>query len=120
MKNFSVKTSNYELSDDVAAYLDEKMLAIEKLLSDPDADTVQCDVELARVGDKAGNEWRAEMNIMIGKEVLRAEARAGDLQSAIDIVKNEMQPQLERLKRKRSSLLKRGGAKLKDMLRFGR
>lgn len=119
MKHLTIKTTEWQMSPEIQAHLDEKLLAIEKLLPDPDADTVRCDVELSHVGDKTGNEWRVEMNLLLGKELLRSEARAESMQAAIDIVKDEMHRQLERMKRRRSSLLKRGGARLKDLLRFG-
>jgi len=108
------------MTPEISSHLDEKMLAIEKLLPDPDADTLKCDVELAHVEDKEGKEWRVEMNLLVDGKVLRGEERAESLQTGIDTVKNEIVRQLEKMRRKQSSFIRRGGATLKDLLRFGR
>lgn len=120
MKNLSIKTTGWEMTDEIRNYLEEKIISIEKLLADPDADDVKCDIELEETRQSHANVWRAEMNLFVGGTLYRAEATADGMQAAIDEIKDDMQRQLRKSKRKNLSLIKRGGARLKSWMRFGR
>lgn len=108
------------MTDEVSAYLDEKLIAIEKILSDPDDSTIRWDVELAQTRDQRAPVFRAEVNIFLNGETLRAESTGETMNAAIDGVKNEMQRQLRKVKSKNSSFLRRGGSQIKKFLKFGR
>lgn len=116
----NVKTKNYDLNPEIQAYLDERLEAVERLIhTDPDA--VVCDVELEKYTDQRhGEVWRAETNLDIAGEFHRAEARALSMNAAIDEMKDEIIRQLRKGKRKRLDLIRRGGAKMKEIMRFGR
>jgi ribosomal subunit interface protein len=120
MKNLTVKTTDWTMTDEIARYLDEKLVAIDKLLSDQDADTIRCDVQLGKSRDQHAETWRAEMNLFVGGAMHRAEAHGETLQAALDEVKDEMSQQLRKTKQKHASLLRKGGAAVKDWLRFGK
>lgn len=117
----TIKTTNFTMTPEAESFLDEKMRSIEKLLPRASADDeVRCDIELEKeVAQNHGRIWRAEMNLFVHGKVYRATARAEDINGAIDEARNEMQKRLRRNKKKRFSALRRGGARLKELLRFG-
>jgi ribosomal subunit interface protein len=105
---------------ELEAYLQERLDAIERLL-DPNDTTVVCDIELARdTSQQSGRIWRAEINLQRKGEMLRVTATEESINAAIDEVKDEMMKRLRRSNNKQESLMRRGGAKLKKILRFGR
>ena len=120
MQNVHVKTTGWSMTDEISTYLDEKLSAIEKLVHDPENQTLRCDVELAHDRDQHASVARAEMNLFVNGMLYRAQARGATMQAALDGVKDEMQQQLRTSKQKHGSLLRRGGTRLKSWLRFGR
>jgi ribosomal subunit interface protein len=113
-----IKTSDYEITPEVAAYLDDKLASIEKMIVDP---TARCDVELGRaVGhSQQGSVWKCEITISYASERMRAIAQEESVNAAIDIAKDEMLQQLRKNKGRYVALTRRAGAKVKEWLRFG-
>lgn len=118
----SVKATRFEMTPDVDQYLNEKLSAIEKLIPPTEADDeVRCDVELEKTTEQQhGMIWRAEINMTIQGELYRADAYGEDINTAIDEVRDEVMKRIRRNKKKRSSIMRRSGAKLKEWARFGR
>ena len=119
MQNLTIKTTEWTMTDEIRTYLDEKLLAIDKLI-DSDPETVRCDVELGKARENHAHAFRAEMNLFIGGAMVRSEATGETLQVALDEVKDEIVRQLKKSKQKHTSLLRRGGASVKNWLRFGK
>ena len=113
-----IKTSDYEMTDEIASYLDTKLADIGRLLGE----TARCEVELGRaVGhSQQGRVWKAEFVVHHEGERFRAIAHEESVQAAIDIVKDEMLQQLRKNKGRTTTLARRMGARLKRMARFGR
>lgn len=113
-----IKTSNYEMTADVAAYLDEKMASLERLVSD---EAGRCEVEIGRgVGhSQQGDVWKAEIVVHQHGERLYAVAQGESVKAAIDIAKDEMLQQLRKGKGKNTSIARRMGARLKKFARRG-
>lgn len=120
--HYNVKTTDFNMTPDVSEYLDVKLSALEKYLSEDSEDAVKCDVELGRAvgGQRTGNIFRAEVNVLIGKKMFRAEAVGESMNAAIDKMRDEIAKRLRRDKRRRFALFKKGGERIKKMLRFGR
>jgi ribosomal subunit interface protein len=117
-----VKSTDYEMTPEVSAYLDDKIAAIEKLLAS-DAELARCEVE---VGRDAGNQrhgehvWFAEIMVMYpGGETVRVSNREGSVNAAIDIAKDETLRQLRKSREARTTFLRKSGAALKKFIRFG-
>jgi ribosomal subunit interface protein len=113
----NTKGSSITLTPDVTAYLDKKLDAVRKLVTEEDA---VCSIELSRsTRHNRGDVFGAEITIEIpGREGLfRAEAQGETIESAIDGAQEEILSELRRQKRKYLHLLRRGGQKLKDMVR---
>lgn len=117
-----IKTTDYELSPETRSYLDERIASVERLLGD-DAAAARCEVELGRDagGQRHGEHvWFAEINISYpGASEIRATNRAESINAAIDDVKEEVAQQLRKQRTARQGFLRRSGAKLKEMMRWG-
>jgi ribosomal subunit interface protein len=113
-----VKTSDYEMTPDVSAYLDEKISSLERLVSD---DAGRCEVEIGRSvgGTHNGVVWKAEIVVHQHGERIVAKAEGESVKAAIDIAKDEMLQQLRKGKDKNTSLARRMGARLKRWARRG-
>jgi ribosomal subunit interface protein len=118
MMELKIKTSNYEMTSDVAAYLDEKMASLERLISD---EAGRCEVEIGRgVGhSQQGDVWKCEIVVHQDGERLYAIAEEESVKAAIDIAKDEMLQQLRKGKNRNMSLARRMGARLKKFARRG-
>lgn len=115
-----IKTSDYDMPNEVAMYLDEKIDAIQKLLAG-DAETARCEVELGRAhgSGQQGNIWRAEFIVHRQGERHVASATGESVNAAIDVAKDEILQQLRKSKGRSFSLAKRMGKRLKNLARWG-
>lgn len=118
-----IKTTDYELAPAVSTYLDQKLSAIEKLLGS-DAHTARCEVELGRDagGQRHGEHvWFAEIMVTYpGGGMVRATNREANVNEAIDAAKDEVVRQLRKQRSAHRVLMRRSGAALKNLIRFGR
>ena len=113
------KTTNAEVSSELKTLLEAKFTSLEKYLGDET--DVQCDVEFEQVApQQSGKIYRVEANLWLKGTMYRADATEDQFEKAIDEVRAELDKELRRATKKRHSLLKRGGRKLKDMMRFGK
>ena len=117
-----IKTTDYHMTPEVSAYLDERIEAIAKLLAS-DAEASRCEVEVGRsVGNvKHGNVWFAEINVESpGVDRMRATADAETVNAAIDQAKDEVVRQLRKYRGFHRRFMRRSGAAFKWMMKFGR
>lgn len=113
----NIKGTNIELTPDLKAYLEKRFSAFEKFIDKDDTSTV-CDVELERsTKHQTGDVFRAEVTMHTRAGTFRAEEKGETPEAAIDAVKDEIQRELRRTKRKRDHLIRRGGARLKEFTR---
>jgi ribosomal subunit interface protein len=115
--NINIKTTNITLTPAITDYTYKRLEKIGKLVeNDP---TVQCDVELARTTEhhNKGEIFRAEIHIVGTGKNLFACANKEDLYSAIDVVQEEILRELRTGKGKRISLIRRSGARVKNMVK---
>lgn len=117
-----IKATDYELTAEVRAYADERIKSIEKLLGS-DADVSRVEVELGRAagGQRHGsNLFFAEIDVSIpGDGRVHATNNAASINAAIDDVKEEILRQLRKRKTVHQRVIRKGGAMLKNFLRFG-
>lgn len=113
-----IKSTNLKLTDNINDYINKRISTLDKLINDEDT-SVLCNVEVGKVSEhhKSGDIFRSEINLHIAGQDFRAVSEAGTLFSAIDETKNQMQKELRRYKEKRMRLIRRGGAKIKELLR---
>ena len=114
-----VQATNIELTDPLRQYVEKKLHNIARKYVSKDDESAQCDVELGKTSNhhQSGNVYRAEFNCHIAGKNLFAEAEQEDLYAAIDEAKDELGRQLKKFNNKRETMLKKGGRKLKQMIR---
>ena len=113
------KATNIEFTPAIDEYLAKHLIAhIERLVDTKDESaTVALEVGKTSRHHNKGDVFRAEVNLHISGSNLRAEAERDDLHMAIDEVREEIVRELTKNKKRRFDLLKRGGQKLKDLMR---
>jgi len=115
MINF--KATNAEISDDLKDVVEMKFSSLEKFIGEVPA---ICDVEFEKMtAQQTGSVFRMEANLEVDGKLYRAEATMDSFEKAIDEVRSELDKELRRSNSKKETMLKRGGRKIKEMLRFG-
>ena len=113
-----IRCINFDLSEAIEEYVTKKISSLEKFLEVKDA--TLCEVEIGKTTNhhKSGDIFKAEVNLVqpAHKQVY-AVAEEEDLYAAIDIVRDEVERELTSDKKKRWRLLRRGGARVKELLK---
>jgi len=117
----TIKTTDFQMTKDVSEYLDSKLNTLDKYIPRDD-ESIKCDVEIGRSTGhhQTGNVFKVEINIAIGKKVLRAETEQETIFAAIDAAKDEIAARLRKDKDRNLRLFKKGSEAIKNFLRFGR
>lgn len=116
--HISTKSTNYTITPQIETLLDQKFGALEKFLEGKS--DVRCEVELEKIGDQhTGKIYRAEVTVYAEGKIFRAETSEESMESAIDIIRDELKRELQKDNEKQHSLMKRGGQKLKEMMQGG-
>jgi ribosomal subunit interface protein len=113
--NIQIKTTGFPSSEAVTEYIEKKVASLERFL---EPDTI-VHVEVAKTSDhhKHGDIFRAEIRAYAHHRELYVQKETSDLYAAIDGVRDEAQRKLAESKEKSVSFVRRGGAKVKDMLK---
>ncbi len=113
---FTYKRNNLPDTHPAEALIELKYPALAKYWRD-DA-TVLCEIEFEKVAPKkAGAVYRVEANLTVDGSLYRAEATLESLEQALDEVRNELDKELRRTKKKGETLFKKGARAGKEMLR---
>jgi len=116
-----IKTTDYELTSEASAYLDDRVATVEKLVGDDEA--ARCEIELGRNAGhsrQSDDQWFAELNVITKGERFRAVTHAASVNAAIDECKDEIVRQIRKHQQLHRRILRKGGSIIKDILRFGR
>ncbi len=115
--NTHIKTTGITLTPAISEYVDKRLEKILNLLeNDP---TIQCDIELAKTTahHHKGDIFKAEVHIVGAGKNIFAKAEKDDLYAAIDIVREEILREIRSGKGKRISLIRRSGARVKNLVK---
>lgn len=113
----NIKSSSFELTEEVRNHLNRRLEGLKKFLPERKGAAL-LDVELNRVTKHhTGDVFKVEMNIQINGRVFHAESTRPNLYEAIDQIKDEITRELGSFKDKKLSLLRRGGQKIKNLIR---
>ncbi len=117
----NIKATDFVLTPAIKDYLEKRISHLDKFIN-PEIikDTVMCYAEIGKTTNhhKTGDLFRTEFMIHIGGKAFRASAEEADLYSSIDIATEEMAEELKSFKDKKTSLLKRSGAKIKSFIKM--
>ncbi len=109
---------NMQITEGIKDYLYKKLAHLEKFL-DPTDESILCEVELGKTTQhhQSGDVFRTEINLHIAGKNLRAVSETDELFASIDMAKDEMVRELQVNKDKQISLLRRGGARIKNLIK---
>jgi len=112
------KGVNMEITAEIKDYLYKKLAHLEKFLNPAD-DSVLCEVELGKISNhhNKGDVYKTEINLHIAGKNLRAVSEMDDLFASIDIAKDDMVRDLQTNKDRKVSMMRRGGAKIKNLIK---
>lgn len=115
--NINIKATNISLTSSISDYVGKRVGKISKLLKNDES--AQCNIELARTTGhhNKGEIFRAEIHIVGANKNHYASADEVDLYAAIDAVRDEIVSELRSRKEKRMVFIRRGGAKIKAMVK---
>ena len=115
----NIKTTDFSITPSIKNYLEEKISHLDKFINPEDKEAVMCYVEIGKTTNhhKKGDLFVAELTVHIGGKSLRAAEKQEDLYAAIDVVTEEMAEELKTYKDRKISLIKKGGAKLKSLIK---
>ncbi|MBI5126740.1 MAG: ribosome-associated translation inhibitor RaiA [Candidatus Taylorbacteria bacterium] len=116
--NINVKGSNIELTPAISDYISKKLEGVSKFIDRHSPDTV-CHVEVGKTSShhKHGDIFRAEVRVHLKGQEIYVAKETTDLYSAIDMVRDEVMSKLTGLKDKKVSMMRKGGAKVKSMIK---
>ncbi|MEX0931319.1 MAG: HPF/RaiA family ribosome-associated protein [Candidatus Paceibacterota bacterium] len=114
----NIKTTQIDLTPELTDIITNKVLAFDKLV-DLDDPSLTLDIEVGKTNNhhQSGDIYRAEFNIFYKGKTYRAESEKEDMQSAIDDAKEIMMRELRVGKNKKITMVRKGGAMIKNMLR---
>lgn len=95
MRIVSNKATNLEMTEAIKAYVEEKMLSLEKLTVDFRPEP-EASIEIGKTSDHhaKGLIFFAEANLTVPGNLLRARTEAEDLYEAIDLMKDDLRRQV--------------------------
>lgn len=112
------KATNVHIEEAWQTLIEQKFQSLEKYLGKGE---VKCHVEFEKiVSHQKGDIHRVEANLTVSGKLFRAEATEQSFELAIDKVRSELDSELAKAHQKHDTLVKKGGQKIKDLLRFGK
>jgi len=93
-----IKGTNLELTEAIKDYVNEKIGGLEKFFDN----IIEARVDVGKTNNhhQKGDVFRAEVNMQVPNNLLRAEAERDDLYMAINEAKDDLQRQLKKYKEK--------------------
>jgi ribosomal subunit interface protein len=120
MPQIKLKVSGMERTETLVKLIDTKLAQVERLLPKGVTDaTFEVELGKATKHHKSGKIFRAETNISYKGTLHRAEGVAETIESAIDIMKNELKAELRKGRTKKKDAARAGSRTLKKMVRGG-
>lgn len=114
----NIKSTNIHLTPEISDYLQKKVNMLDRMIDASDT-SIFCDVEVGKTTNhhKSGDVFRTEINLTKDGKFFRAVAEEGTLYASIDEAKDEILEELKHHKSKRITLIRRGGATVKNILK---
>lgn len=119
--NITIKATKYRLTPETEAIIEEKLAAPLRLLGEKgDTALLEIEIEEAPPEGRSSEPCRLVARLTVDGMVYHAEAVKPSPSSAADRVRSELEAEIRRSHGRAQRLIRRGGAALKNMLRFGR
>ncbi|MDD3531178.1 MAG: hypothetical protein PHV99_01105 [Candidatus Pacebacteria bacterium] len=119
--NITIKATKYQLSPQTERLLEEKLAAPLRLLGEEgERALLEIELEEAPPEGRSSEPTRLVARLVVNDRVYHAEAVKPSAESAADRVRSELEAEIRHARGRTRTLWKRGHAKVKEMLRFGR
>jgi len=116
--NINIKGTNMDLTLEIKSYVSKRINSLDKFFKSDELDSITVLFEVARKsGQKSGDVFHADCVIEYPGEKFYAASDQADVFAAIDEVKDNLSREIRRNKKKKLTLLHRGGRKIKSMLK---
>jgi ribosomal subunit interface protein len=117
-QNIIFKHVNCQSDSKLDAYATEKLSGLEKYSA---GQPFSVELEYERItSHQSGDLCRVEVNVMVEGKLHRAVTEQSTFEAAIDVVRDQLDNELDKAKGKRASLFRRGARKIKEMMRLGK
>jgi len=115
----NIKATGFVMTPTIKDYVEKRVNHLEKFVNPNQKELPMCYVEIGKTTNhhKTGDLFRAEFTLYIGSKSLRVEAEKDDLYTSIDSVTEGMVEELKSFKDKKVSLIRKGGAKIKALIK---
>ena len=118
--NITIKATKYRLTPETEAILEEKLAAPLRLLGEKgDTALLEIEIEEAPPEGRSSEPCRLVARLTVDGKMYHAEAEKPTPSSAADRVRSELESEIRRSRGRAQRLIRRGGAAIKRMLRFG-
>jgi ribosomal subunit interface protein len=117
MKNLSIFCKDFELTDAIKTYLADKMMSLEKYLTNPDEVTFNARLGKVSNHHNHGKIFYAEVSIHTPEKNFGAREEAEELYEAIDVLKDELARAITHYKSKSRDLDRKEAQKFKEDIR---
>lgn len=116
----NIKATGIELTPAIRDYIESKLSGHLERFLDPKDESAIADIEIGKTTQhhQKGDVFRAEVNLHMARAHLRAEAKSGDVYSAIDFVENEIVREITAYRDRRLTLVRRGARAFKETMRL--
>ncbi len=117
--NFIFRATNFSLTPNIQQYIETSLSSLRKLAKSS-ADEVETRVEIGRstYHHKKGEVFFADVNLRVGKAVLRARSEAQSVYAAVDDVRDELRQELYKFKGKKETIFLRGARSVSKLFRM--
>ncbi len=114
----NIKATGIELTPAITTYTEEKLSSLERFLDQNDeSQLARVEIGKTTAHHKHGEVFRAEIKLHTAGQDYYAEAHESDLYAAVDKLKDEITAEVKSRRDRQSTLLRRGGRRIKNMLR---
>lgn len=106
------------MTPETEEYINNKVSSVEKFLQVSHEENVLVEFEVEQsTHHKKGEVYRAEANLSVRGSLFRGESEEYDVRNAIDNVRDQLEKQVRRSKRKHFVLFQKGARAIKNILR---
>jgi putative sigma-54 modulation protein len=112
----NIKATGISLTPSISEYAEKKLNMLDKFFREEES-LINIEVGKTTRHHKSGDVFRAEIHITADGEEYYAVSETEDLYAAIDEVKDEIIHELTSRRKKAYRLFKKGGAKIKNLLK---
>jgi putative sigma-54 modulation protein len=116
--NINIKSTNITLTPAIKDYAEKKILSLEKFIHDK-PENVRVEIEVGKTSNhhKSGDIFRSEAHISFKGQEFYVLSEKDDLYASIDEMKAKAEREITTIKDKKLTLIKRGAAQIKKILR---